>query len=116
MPKTEKLSTVEMSVDVIQSPNKQVIPVAGIFGGINSQGLLMAHLYIEYSDMPGTGKVKIDLATKKVEENSLDFRADHLTREVVATIAIPSALVPAFKEWFEVQSKAAAAIQTIKLT
>ncbi len=39
-----------------------------------------------------------------------------MTREVVATIAIPSALIPAFKEWFDAQAKAASTVTTLDLS
>ncbi len=51
MAKNERAPAIEMKIDIVESPNKPVIPVAGIFGGLNSQGLLVAHLYIEYSDL-----------------------------------------------------------------
>jgi len=115
MPENKPEPKIILDVDIVKSASRCVLPATGIFGALNNQGQLVAHFYVEYAEMPTTGKLAIDLSEHKVVENSLSSRPNHLNREIVATIVIPTSLTPAFAEWFRNQADLAATMTSIEM-
>lgn len=90
MPPEPDSKTTKFTFPIIKSGSRMIVPISGAFGALNSQGQVVVHFFIEYPEMPEFATSVIENDSGKTLESGLSIKnPENVTREVVATFAIP---------------------------
>jgi hypothetical protein len=82
--------TVTLIYPIVKSSDRAVLPISGAFGGVNGNANLILHFFLDYPEMPESTTVVAPKGGGIVIKETLNqTHKDHVTREVVATLAIP---------------------------
>jgi hypothetical protein len=78
----------------------KMVPVSGVFGGLDAQGNLTCEFYVEKVNIPETTKIVLDRETHLVkEEQNLRKSTEGLIREVQVGMTLNPGLARAIGEW-----------------
>ena len=75
------------------------VPVSGVYGGINPQGMIHADLFIEKTDIPESTTMRVEEGTGETYELSRNPEQQPIVRELLVGLVMRPEVAKAVGQW-----------------
>lgn len=89
----------EINVRYVRNEHYKIVPVSGVWGGINAKGLVYCDFFVEKPEIPKTVVMEVDEKTGKSKEISKEPKEGCLIREILCGVTIQPDIACSIGEW-----------------